>query len=169
MTDATLDGKACAGLEKALEEQGMLICPIRGVSMLPLLDEGKDLIKLVPAREGLKVYDVPLYRRRRDNALVLHRIVDVLEGEGKYVICGDNCLGRELVPFEDVIAVMEGYFKDGRYIPCTDPEYLEYVKARCADIPGRKIYRRKRTVSDYARAVKRRIALIWRQTNTEKN
>ena len=48
----------------------------RGVSMQPMLIQGRDTVTLAPVDRELKKYDLPLYRR--DNgAFVLHRIVKV--------------------------------------------------------------------------------------------
>ena len=46
-----------------------------GISMLPMLREGRDSVVLSPAPERLRRYDLPLYRR--DNgAYVLHRVAE---------------------------------------------------------------------------------------------
>ena len=47
----------------------------RGVSMLPLLRQGRDAVVLSPLPERLRKYDVVLYRRR-NGQYVLHRIVE---------------------------------------------------------------------------------------------
>lgn len=123
-------------IEKILADQGFVISPIKGDSMLPMLDEEKDAVKIVPVREALKKYDLPLYRRP-GGQLVLHRIIDVKKNH--YIICGDNRKGLEKVPFGWVIGVTEGFFKDGKYIPITDEKYVEYVVDRCKSIKDREI------------------------------
>ena len=123
-------------IEKILADQGFVISPIKGDSMLPMLDEEKDAVRIVPVREVLKKYDLPLYRRP-GGQLVLHRIIDVKKNH--YIICGDNRKGLEKVPFRWVIGVAEGFFKDGEYIPVTDEKYVEYVTDRCKSIEDRKI------------------------------
>ncbi len=117
--------------EEILEKCGVLICPIRGVSMLPMLEEEKDKVKIVPVarKQGLKKYDLPLYRRE-NGQYVLHRIIGVRR-DG-YVICGDNLWRKEKVPFDWILGVAEGFFKDGKYISCQDEKYRSYVKKRCA-------------------------------------
>ena len=58
----------------------------KGVSMLPMLREGKDSVELSPLPGTLKKYDVVLYQR--DNGkYVLHRIVKAGE---TYTCMGDN-------------------------------------------------------------------------------
>lgn len=122
--------------EKVLETQGFIIAPVVGDSMLPMLDEKKDSVKIVPADGILKKYDLPLYRRP-GGKLVLHRIIEVKKNH--YIICGDNRKELEKVPHRWVIGVTEGFFKDGKYIPSDDAEYLAYVEKQCASIKDREI------------------------------
>ena len=123
-------------VEKVLAEQGFVISPVKGDSMLPMLDEKKDAVKIVPATEPLKKYDLPLYRRP-GGQLVLHRIIEVKKNH--YIICGDNRKELEKVPQRWIVGVTEGFFKDGKYIPVTDEEYVKYVKERCEFIENREI------------------------------
>ena len=122
--------------EKALETQGFIIAPVVGDSMLPMLDEKKDAVKIVPVSGILKKYDLPLYRRP-GGQLVLHRIIEVKKNH--YIICGDNRKELEKVPHRWVIGVTEGFFKDGKYVSADDGEYLAYVEKQCASIGDREI------------------------------
>lgn len=116
-------------IEQALAEQGYLVRPIEGDSMMPLLDQRTDLVKLVPAPTRLEPYDVPLYRRP-NGALVLHRIVKVRRKH--YIICGDNRSRYERVPHAWVIALAVGRLRDGEYLDFDDPTYQADVKRLCA-------------------------------------
>ncbi len=110
--------------EKLLEEYGEIIRPIKGTSMLPMLREACDAVRILPVKEELKVGDVPLYRKP-NGQYVLHRIVGV---EAKrYIIRGDNCTALENVPKRWVVGVASGFFRDGEYISESDPEYRKYV------------------------------------------
>ena len=123
-------------VEKALELQGFIIAPVVGDSMLPMLDEKKDSVKIVPAKGILQRYDLPLHRRP-GGQLVLHRIIEVKKNH--YIICGDNRKELEKVPHRWVIGVTEGFFKDGKYVSADDGEYLAYVEKQCASIKDREI------------------------------
>lgn len=123
-------------IERILERQGFIISPIKGDSMLPMLDEKKDAVKIVPVTTTLEKYDLPLYRRP-SGQLVLHRIIDVKKDH--YIICGDNRKELEKVPHRWVIGVTEGFFKDGKYVPVSNEEYVEYVKKHCENIEDRNI------------------------------
>lgn len=139
-------------VEKVLACQGFIIAPVKGDSMLPMLDENKDSVKIVPAAGLLKKYDLPLYRRP-DGQLVLHRIIGVKKNH--YIICGDNRTNLEKVPHRWIVGVTEGFFKDGNYVPVTDEGYLEYVRAHCASIDGREIIRTRPVSAVKAPLIKR--------------
>ena len=60
-------------IETALETLGEYVAPIVGVSMLPILKEGRDTVVIKPKTERLKPLDVALYKRGDD--FVLHRFL----------------------------------------------------------------------------------------------
>lgn len=101
-------------IERCLRERGYVLVPTKGTSMWPLLQEGRNIVQLA-ARDGrsLKAGDVVLYRRE-DNQLVLHRIIRVAQAD-TYLLCGDHqwkpC---ELVRNEQILAVAQGFIRDGR-------------------------------------------------------
>ena len=96
-----------------------------GVSMLPLLRQGKDLFTVKQkSHERCKVGDVVLYRRR--DQYVLHRVVQVREND--YVILGDNCIAREYgFTDNDIIGVMTGYVRNGKEHSVSDFGYRLYT------------------------------------------
>ena len=101
-----------ATYEGYLAAYGSLTYTNVGVSMLPLLRQGRDLFTVVPKGDRrCRVGEVVLFRRP-PSQYVLHRVVEVLDGG--YLIIGDNCLGREWVPESEVIAVMTSFVRDGR-------------------------------------------------------
>ena len=104
--------------------------------MLPFLIEGETPVKLVNRKP--EILDAVLFKRR-NGVYVLHRIID--EDKKYYYICGDNQTKIEPVKKQNIIAVMDGYFKDGKYISHDNPEYVKAVKERCASVNTRKIIR----------------------------
>ena len=117
-------------LETLLEEYGEIIRPIKGISMLPMLREDRDAVRLVPVKEDLKVGDVPLYRKT-NGQYVLHRIVSVEQKH--YIIRGDNCVTFEKVSKKRVVGVAGGFFRDGKYVSTDDVEYQKYVATVLAE------------------------------------
>ena len=99
--------------EEYLNKNGSLTYGNKGVSMLPLLREGRDLFT-VRKKEAkrCKVGEVVLYRREPDQ-YVLHRIIKVRPKD--YVILGDNCINREYgITDNDILGVMIGFVRDGK-------------------------------------------------------
>ena len=94
-----------------------------GVSMLPMLREGRDSVVLSPAPERLRKYDLPLYRR--DNgAYVLHRVTAVGE---TYTCIGDNQFVSEPgIRHDQIIAVVTQFRRKGREHSVTEPGYRLY-------------------------------------------
>ena len=128
-------------IEQTLDKYGFIIHKVQGTSMLPLLNEDTDLVRLVPVKGKLKKYDLPLYRSPQGTHYILHRILEVKKNY--YLICGDNNTFYEKVPFDRVVAVAEGFYKDGKYVTCDDPEYLKYVEKRCeGSVKNREVYKK---------------------------
>lgn len=111
-------------LEETLKKVGFAVRKVSGDSMMPMLDQHTDLVKLVPASGELKKGDLPLYRRD-DGQYVLHRIIRVKKN--CYLTRGDNRREIEHIPKSSVVAVTVGFFKRGRYITVDDSGYLSYV------------------------------------------
>ena len=121
--------------EEVLEREGRLVYTNVGISMLPLLRQGKDLF-VVEKRgpERLRAGDVVLYRRP-PNQYVLHRIVKVRERD--YVILGDNCVNREYgITDEDILGVLTGFVRKGKHHTVTEKGYRLYsfLMVRGADV-----------------------------------
>lgn len=97
----------------------------KGVSMLPMLRQGKDTVTLSPITGPLRKFDIPLYRR--DNgAYILHRIVKTGE---TYTCIGDNQYVLEAgVRQDQLIAVVTEFSRGERQIPVSDPGYQLYVR-----------------------------------------
>lgn len=113
-----------SSLEKYLTEQGRVISSNVGVSMLPLLRQGKDLFFIEKkGAERCKVGDVVLYRRKRQ--YVLHRIIEVRAED--YVILGDNCTMKEYgIRDSDILAVMTSFIRNGKEHSVNEFAYKAY-------------------------------------------
>lgn len=126
-----------------IDKQGYYIATPVGTSMLPLLRERIDTVKIVKLNRGLKRGDVILYERP-NNVFLLHRIVRV-KGKGessKYILCGDNQVDLEKYVYpHQIIGVMEGYYRGEEYISTSDRTYVRYVRRRLNFIWIRKIRR----------------------------
>lgn len=112
-------------IEQLLDEYGEVIRPISGTSMLPMLRQNKDAVRLVkPPKRDLKAGELPLYRRP-NGQYVLHRIAGV--NKNTYLIRGDNCVAYEKVPKKWVVGLVDCFYRDGRLVDVNNEEYRLYV------------------------------------------
>ena len=74
---------------------------------------------------------------------MLHRVVEVLADS--YVICGDNCIGREHdITDADVLGVLTGFYRGETQVNMQGTGYRCYVRAWCGAYPARRALMRLR-------------------------
>ncbi len=133
-------------IEQMLDKVGVCVTGFSGTSMMPMLNKDTDRALIVKPNAPLKPGDIVLYRR--DNIYILHRILKI-NGEN-LVIRGDNCTAVETqYKTGDVIGVLGGFYRNGKFIECTAEYSQKYAKA--AD----RTYLRRKILS-YAAALKNR-------------
>ena len=97
-----------------------------GISMMPMLSDGKDEVVLIRPSGKLSKYDVALFKRQ-DGQFILHRVVG--KDSRGYIFRGDNQIINEHGVTDDmIIAVMTAYIKNDKRINVTDHEYKSYLK-----------------------------------------
>lgn len=113
--------------EEYLERYGTLTYTCRGISMLPMLRQRRDLIVVrKKGAERCKKYDVALYIRPPHD-YVLHRVVEVRDQD--YVILGDNCLNKEYgIRDEDIIGVLTAFVRNGKTIRMESRGQMLYAR-----------------------------------------
>ena len=110
----------------------------RGVSMLPMLRQGKDSVRLSPLPGKLRKYDLPLYQRK-SGSYVLHRIVKV---QDTYTCIGDNQFDFErMVHHEQMIGVVSAFYRGDREISVNSLKYRLYCRVWHYSRPIRHFYR----------------------------
>ena len=95
---------------KMLNEGHTVTLPLKGYSMRPFLENGRDkalLIKVQHLKEG-----DPVLAEVRPGHYVLHRIVAI--HSNRVVLCGDGNLANEYCRQEDVRASVIGFYRKGR-------------------------------------------------------
>ncbi|MBQ2971716.1 MAG: S24/S26 family peptidase [Ruminococcus sp.] len=98
-----------------------------GDSMKPMLNGTTDTVVLTKKGEKLKKYDVAMYHRRRDNALVLHRVVKVTAES--YIMSGDNQYYFDYdITHSDVLAVVKSFNRKGKNISVRAVSYRIYIQ-----------------------------------------
>ena len=110
----------------------------RGVSMMPMLRQGKDSVDLAPVTGKLKKYDLPVYHAASGKYL-MHRVVG-FDGE-RYICLGDNTLNYEYIEPEQMIGVVTAFTRGHRKISVTDPAYRLYCRFWYLIFPVRRFAR----------------------------
>lgn len=119
-----------------LSHDGVANLTVTGSSMMPMLHNRRDTVVLsrldgVPQRG-----DVILYQRE-NGSYILHRVVKTPQG-GICVCCGDNQWGEEIVPVEQIVAVVTGFRRNGKKYALTHKGYRAYVRLWVGLFPLRK-------------------------------
>ncbi|MBR5426276.1 MAG: S24/S26 family peptidase [Clostridiales bacterium] len=124
-----------------LKENGKLTYSNVGVSMMPLLRQGKDLFTIEKNNgQRYKKGDVVLFARGKDK-YVLHRIIKVLPDE--YVILGDNCVTPERgIKDSDIHGKMISFVRNGKEHSITEKRYRFYTSFVLFTNPVRVRYRK---------------------------
>lgn len=125
--------------ERLAAGQTIRYLPFRGVSMLPMLRQGKDAVEIAPLPPRLKKYDLPIYQYP-SGKYVMHRVVDVKD---LYYVClGDNTLEYEKIYPEQMIAVVSAFKRGGKRIPVDSAAYQIYCRVWVAIFPVRRFLTR---------------------------
>lgn len=126
-------------IEEVLHNGGEVMITITGDSMLPMLRHRRDKVWLVsPRGKRLKKYDLPLFVRE-GGKYILHRIVAVKE-DG-YVVIGDNqCVKEYPVRPSQVLGVVKGFWRNGKYTSCDALGYQVYCRLWVFLYPARYLY-----------------------------
>jgi len=121
--------------EEIFETEEVIFRTNKGVSMMPLLREDRDIM-LIRRRgaERCKKYDAVLFKRD-SGQYVMHRILKVRPRD--YWIVGDNCVGGEYVREDQILGVLTGVIRGRRRIDVNSPGYLLYVHLWCDAYPVR--------------------------------
>ena len=110
-----------------------------GISMLPMLRDGRDQVVLSPLPEKLKKYDLPLYQRE-NGQYVLHRVV---KAGDRYTCMGDNQFTPEPgIRHEQMIAVVTAFYRGEKHHSVTQWRYRLYCRLWYGSRGLRRFWRR---------------------------
>ena len=126
--------ESLTSFESELDRTGKIAFTNVGVSMRPLLREGKDVM-LIRKISGVdaKRWDAVLFRRpgiSGRGAYVLHRILKQ-NADGSFWIVGDNCTDGENVLPQDILGVLQAVQRNGKTLQTTDLSYRLYLRFWC--------------------------------------
>lgn len=99
-----------------------------GISMEPLIHQGRDAVYIKKPEGRLKKYDIAFFKRA-NGEYVLHRVIKVLPES--YHFCGDNQWQVERgIKDSQIIGIVTKLEIDGKTVETNDEEYIQYVKTR---------------------------------------
>ncbi len=152
--------EAISAIEEVLASGGEFRLYPKGISMKPLIRQGKDSV-ILKGDSGveLKKHDIAFYRRE-SGQFVLHRVMDI-ESDGSYTMCGDNQLYLEQgIKREQIISRVECIYRKDRAVDFGGLRYRIYVKLWCCMplrrflmLPSRAIKKLKRIFPKFTKSV----------------
>ena len=121
--------------EEELAGTGRLVYTNKGVSMMPLLRQGKDIMVMEACTASqVRKLDAVLFVRegKGKKDYVLHRVLRI-HPDGTFWIMGDNCLTGETVFGDRIIGRLTAVIRDGKTISVQKPgpAYLCYLYLWC--------------------------------------
>ncbi len=134
-------------IKEVIESGGEFRMYPKGVSMLPILRQGKDSVVLIKPTFPLRRGQIIFYQRK-NGQYVLHRIVGVKKEH--YILCGDNQTYREEGITQDmIIAVVSKIYRNDKEVPQNIHKIYEFlwrpfIIRRCIHFLGR-IFGEKKT------------------------
>lgn len=128
----------------------------KGISMLPLIVQGRDSVVLMRNTETpAKKHDIVFYRRK-NGQFVLHRVMKI-EKDGSYTMCGDNQIALEKgIEKDQIIGYVSSLYKGDKERNMSSISYRLYIFFYCF-MPLRKAIRfpKRATMAIYRRVFKR--------------
>ncbi|MBO4433396.1 MAG: S24/S26 family peptidase [Clostridia bacterium] len=126
--------------EEILNRDGRLVYTNVGISMMPLIREGRDIIVIEKCDvSALKKYDAVLFKRENVKGrgrYVLHRILKVLPDNNFYIV-GDHDTSGETVNAGQILGVLTDILRDGKKYDFGSFGYKAYIFFICTLYPMR--------------------------------
>ena len=120
--------------EEELARSGAIAFTNVGVSMKPLIRQGRDVMRIEALGDRpVKKYDAVLFRRpgvQGRGAYVLHRVLKCRK-DGSFWIVGDNCTEGENVVRENILGVLTAVSRGKKLLKVGDFSYRLYLLFWC--------------------------------------
>lgn len=108
-----------------LQKHGMYLSSPKGVSMYPMIRQGKDVVEIHTLQQSPKRYDLVMYTRNKNEQGVIHRIL--FKKKDIYIINGDNFWQKEYVKPEQIAGIVTRFYRNGRWHEINEIPYQLYV------------------------------------------
>lgn len=114
-------------MEEVIQSGGSCKLKVTGYSMTPTLRHLKDSVVLVgPEKRQPKKNEI-VFIKRDTGKHVLHRIRKIIDDQS-FIMNGDAQQWTEVVRFDQVIGVVDSFYRGDKEVSCDNIKYKTYVK-----------------------------------------
>lgn len=114
-------------MEEVIQSGGSCKLKVTGYSMTPTLRHLKDSVVLVsPEKRQAKKNEI-VFIKRDTGKHVLHRIRKIIDDQS-FIMNGDAQQWTEVVRFNQVIGVVDSFYRGDKEVSCDNIKYKTYVK-----------------------------------------
>lgn len=114
-------------MEEVIQSGGSCKLKVTGFSMTPTLRHLKDSVVLVSPQKRKPKKNEIVFIKRDTGKHVLHRIRKIID-EDSFIMNGDAQQWTEVVRFDQVIGVVDCFYREDKEISCDNIKYKIYVK-----------------------------------------
>ena len=114
-------------MEEVIKSGGSCKLRVTGYSMNPTLRHLKDSVVLVSPQKRNPLKNEIVFIKRDSGKHVLHRIIKIIDNDC-FIMNGDAQQWTEVVRFDQVIGVVESFYRDAKLISCDNKKYKIYMR-----------------------------------------
>lgn len=114
-------------MEEVIQSGGSCKLKVTGYSMTPTLRHLKDSVVLVSPEKRKPKKNEIVFIKRDTGKHVLHRVRKIIDDKA-FIMNGDAQQWTEVVRFDQVIGVVESFYRGDKEISCDNKKYKVYVK-----------------------------------------
>lgn len=114
-------------MEEVIQSGGSCKLKVTGYSMTPTLRHLKDSVVLVSPEKRQPKKNEIVFIKRDTGKHVLHRIRKIIDDKS-FIMNGDAQQWTEVVRFDQVIGVVESFYRGDKEVSCDNKKYKMYVK-----------------------------------------
>lgn len=114
-------------MEEVIQSGGSCKLKVTGYSMTPTLRHLKDSVVLVNPKKRQPKKNEIVFIKRDTGKHVLHRVRKIIDDKA-FIMNGDAQQWTEVVRFDQVIGVVESFYRGDKEISCDNKKYKMYVK-----------------------------------------
>ena len=114
-------------MEEVIKSGGSCKLRVTGYSMNPTLRHLKDSVVLVSPQKREPLKNEIVFIKRDSGKHVLHRIIKIIDNDC-FIMNGDAQQWTEVVRFDQVIGVVESFYRDEKLISSDNKKYKIYMR-----------------------------------------